>query len=92
MIINKEKQKENRIQDEEVLLYKHYSILSKLSNLKNPEPTFVQDKVNNIEKYMNFLQAPVKTILSELRAMDSIYFHFPSYFLFYFYFIFYFET
>jgi len=34
-----------------------------LSNPKNSEPTFVQDKVNNLEKYMKFLQALVKTIL-----------------------------
>ena len=35
---------------------------SKLNCLKIPESTFVQDKVNNLEKYMKFLQAPVKTI------------------------------
>jgi len=34
-----------------------------LSNPKNPESTFVQDKVNHLEKYIIFLQAPVKTTL-----------------------------
>ena len=62
MIIDKEKQKENKIQHKKVLLYKPYNVLSKLNNPKNPEPTFIQDKINNLEKYIKFLQAPVKTI------------------------------
>jgi len=41
MIVNKEKQKEDRVQDKEVFLYKSYDILSKSSRLKTPEPKFV---------------------------------------------------
>jgi len=62
MIINKGKQNEDEIQNEKVFLYKLYDISSKSSNLKNPELTFIQDKINNLEKYMKFLQALVKTI------------------------------
>jgi len=44
-------------------LYKLYNLSSKSSSPKNSEPTFVQDKVNNLEKYMKFLQALVKTTI-----------------------------
>ena len=63
MIIDKGKQKENQVQDKEVFLYKPYDISLKSSKSKILKPTFVQDKVNNLEKYMKFLQAPVKTTL-----------------------------
>ena len=62
MIVDKKKQKEDKVQDKEVLLYKHYDILSKSSKLKISEPIFVQDKINNLEKAMKTLQAPVKTV------------------------------
>ena len=63
MIVDKGKQKENRIQDKEVFLYKPYNISSKSSRPKTPELTFIHDEVNNLEKTMKMLQAPVKTIL-----------------------------
>ena len=63
MIVDKGKQKENKIQDEEIFLYKPYNILSKLSKPKTPKPTFVQDEVNNLEKAIKMLQVLVKTIL-----------------------------
>jgi len=62
MIVNKEQQKEDQIQEDEVFLYKLYDILSKSHRLKIPEPTFIQDKINNLEKHMKFLQSPVKTV------------------------------
>ena len=30
---------------------------------KSPEPTFIQDKIKNLEKYMKFMQAPVQTTM-----------------------------
>jgi len=62
MIVNKEKQKEDWVQDKEVFLYKPHDILSKFSRPKTLEPMFIQDKINNLEKYMKFLQLPVKTV------------------------------
>ena len=55
MIVNKEKQKEDKIQDKEVFLHKLYDISSKSSKLKTLEHTFIQDEVNNLEKYMELL-------------------------------------
>ena len=52
MIVDKEKQKEDRVQDKEVFLYKPYNILLKSSRLKTSEPKFVQDEVINLEKAM----------------------------------------
>ena len=51
------------MQDKEVFLYKPYNILSKSSKPKTLEPTFIQDKVNNLDKYMKFLQSLVKIVL-----------------------------
>ena len=45
--------KEKQVQDEEVFLYKLYDINE--SKPKTPELTFVQDKINNLEKYMKFI-------------------------------------
>ena len=52
MIIDKGKQKEDIIQDEEVLLYKLYDI-SSLSSIKTPfsNTQMMQDKINNLERY-----------------------------------------
>ena len=63
IIVNKRKQKEDRVQDEEVFLYKPYNISSKSSRPKTPEPKFIQDKVNNLEKSIVLMQSPVKTTL-----------------------------
>jgi len=48
-----------QIQDKEVLLYKPYKV--DLSKPKTPEPTFVQNKITNLEKYMKFMQVPIQT-------------------------------
>jgi len=63
MDINKGKQKEDIVQDEEVFLYKLYNISSKESQPKIPELIFIQEKINNLEKTLKILQSPVKTIL-----------------------------
>jgi len=53
MIVDKEKQKEDRVQ--EIFLYKPYDILLELSKPKMPKLIFFQDEVNNLEKYMKLL-------------------------------------
>ena len=50
-----------QVQDEEVFLYKPYNIDS--SRPKSLEPTFIQDKIKNLEKYMKLLQALVQTTM-----------------------------
>ena len=60
--VDKGKQQENQVQDEEILLYKPYDISLKLSKLKISNPIFVQNEVNNLEKYMKFIQSSVKTV------------------------------
>ena len=62
-IVDKGKQKEGRVQDEEVFLYKPYDISSKSSKPKTPKFTFIQDEVNNLDKFMKMVQEPVKTML-----------------------------
>ena len=65
MNIDKEKQKEDIVQDEEVLLYKPYNISpSSLSSSKtlSPDGQILQDKINNLEKALKTLQSSVKTI------------------------------
>lgn len=62
MIINKRKQKEGAIQDEEVFLYKPYTISLEPSRLKTPKLIFIQKEVNNLEKALKMLQSPMKTI------------------------------
>ena len=62
MVVDKGKQKEDWIQEEEVFLYKLYNISLKSSKPKTLKPTFIQDKINNLEKHIKFLQSPVKTV------------------------------
>jgi len=52
---SKEKQ---QIQDEKVLLYKPYKVNS--PKPKTPKPIFIQDELDNLDKYMKYMQAPVK--------------------------------
>jgi len=40
------------------LLYKPYEILKESSSIW---PTFIQDKLDNLEKYMKFIHSPAKT-------------------------------
>ena len=56
-IIDKGKQ---RVEEEEVFLYKPYNIDE--SRLKIPKPHFIQDKINNLNKYIKYMQSPVKTM------------------------------
>jgi len=60
IIVNKGKQKENKVQDEEVFLYKPYNISSKSSRLKTSKPKFIQDKIINLEKAMVLMQSLTK--------------------------------
>ena len=55
--IDKGKQK---IEEEEVFLYKLYDVDEPKS--KTSEPQLIQDEVNNLEKYMKYMQSPIKTI------------------------------
>jgi len=52
----KEKQ---QIQDEKVLLYKPYKV--DLPKFKTPKLTFIQDEIENLEKYIKLMQAPIQT-------------------------------
>jgi len=61
MIIDKEKQKEDIVQDKEVFLYKPYAISLKPSKQKTPEPIFIQ-KVDNLKKAVRTLQLLTKII------------------------------
>jgi len=48
-----------QIQDKKVLLYKPYKV--DLPKLKTPELIFIQDKIENLEKYMKFIQVLIQT-------------------------------
>ena len=54
----RKKEKEKGVQDEEIFLYKPYEISTWPKTL---ESTFMQDKINNLEKHMKFIYSPVKT-------------------------------
>jgi len=62
VIIDKEKQKENIVQDDKVLLYKLYSIsISSSSKTLSSDIQMLQDEIN-LEKALKLLQLSVKTI------------------------------
>jgi len=46
--------------EEEVFLYKPYNVDK--PRLKTSKPHFIQDKINNLDKYMKYMQSPVKTM------------------------------
>ena len=56
IIVDKEDQQEDQVQDKKVLLYKPYNISSKSSKAKTPEPIFIQDEIENLNKYMEYMQ------------------------------------
>ena len=56
-IIDKEKQ---RVKEEKVFLYKLYNVDE--PRPKTSEPHFTQDEVNNLDKYMKYMQSPIKTM------------------------------
>ena len=68
MVIDKEKQKEEVIQDKEVLLYKSYAILLESNRPTTSESILLQKEINNLEKALNMVQSPTKTILFLLPA------------------------
>ena len=50
-----------QIQDEEVLLYKPYQVDP--LKPKTPEPIFIQNEINNLKRYMKYMQAPTMITL-----------------------------
>jgi len=56
MVNNKE-----QAQEEEIFLYKPYDVT--LPKSKTLEPISIQDEIDNLEKYMKYMQSPVKIIL-----------------------------
>ena len=60
IIANKEKQWK---QDKEVLFYKLYDISLKSSKPEIPKLMFIQDEIKNLDKYIKYIQSPIKTML-----------------------------
>jgi len=54
----KVKKEERRIENEEVILIKPYKIFHLLSSTS--QPSFITEEVNNLLKYMKFVQAPTQ--------------------------------
>ena len=48
-----------QMQDKEVFFYRPYKVSS--HRPKSPEPTFIQDKIENLKKYIKFMQALIQT-------------------------------
>ena len=63
MNVDKGKQREGVVQDEEVFLYKPYKVSSKPNRLRTSEPIFIQEEIDNLEKALKMLQFPIKTVL-----------------------------
>ena len=55
MNIDKEKQQEDVIQDENMLLYKLYNIFSEYDWSKTPKLVFIQEEIANLEKVLRML-------------------------------------
>jgi len=58
---NEEQRKElnkERVEDEEVILIKPYKVLEFTSSIKS---SFIDNKVENLMKYMKFIQSPMQT-------------------------------
>jgi len=56
----KKESREGRVEDEEVILIKLYEVFSSSSTMKL---SFIDDEVNNLIKYMKFIQSPTQTRL-----------------------------
>jgi len=52
------KKKEGRIEDEEVILVKPYEVSKITSTLLSAQTSFIIDEVENLVKYMKFVQTP----------------------------------
>ena len=58
------KREDGRIEDEEVILIKPYEIFqstSSKSTLSTTQSSFITNEVDNLLKYMKFIQAPTQT-------------------------------
>jgi len=55
------KRKEGRIENEEVILVKPYEISETTSTSSSVQTSFITDEVENLTKYMKFVQAPTQT-------------------------------
>ena len=58
------KREDGRIEDEEVILIKPYEIFqstSSKSTLLTTQSSFITNEVDNLLKYMKFIQAPTQT-------------------------------
>jgi len=63
LIVDKEKQREDVIQNKEVLLYKPYNISSlSSSRIIPPDIQMLHNKINNLEKALKTIQSSVKII------------------------------
>jgi len=63
LYINEEMKKEERkVEDEEVILIKPYEV-STTTSLLSSQTSFIIDKVENLLKYMKFVQSPIQTRL-----------------------------
>jgi len=62
MIIDKGKQKEGIVYNEEFFLYKPYAILLEPSRPLTPELILLKEEVNNPKKTLKTLQSSIKTI------------------------------
>ena len=49
-----------RVEEEKVFLYKPYDVNK--PRPKIPEPHFIQDEINNLDKYMKYMQSSTKTM------------------------------
>ena len=55
MTVDKGKQQKDQVQDKEVLLYKPSNILSKSSKATTTELMFIQDEIENLDKYIKYI-------------------------------------
>jgi len=54
---------ERKVEDEEVILIKPYEISTTIFSLSSSQTSFIIDKVENLLKYMKFVQSPTQTRL-----------------------------
>ena len=56
------KKEEEKVEDEEVILIKAYEV-STMTSLSSSQTSFIMDEVENLLKYMKFVQSPTQTRL-----------------------------
>ena len=65
----RESNKEEIMEDEEIILIKPYEVLTtifKTTSSKTTELSFIQDKIKNLERHMKFIHSPTQTRLFKL--------------------------